>query len=65
MLDKFTIVSYSYLMVKTDFVTIRVPKELKIKVIREAETQRRTIASQLLYLIERGLEVIEAKAEQA
>ena len=52
-------------MVKTDFVTIRVPKELKIKVIREAEAQRRTIASQLLYLIERGLEVIEAKAEQA
>lgn len=40
---------------------IKIPKDLKERIRAEAEAQRRTLASQLLYLIERGLEVIEAK----
>ncbi len=45
-------------MAKTDTMTIRVPKELKIKVKREAESQRRTIANQVIFLIERGMEAL-------
>jgi predicted DNA-binding protein len=45
-------------MAKTDVMTIRVPKELKVKVKRDAEQQRRTMANQVIFLIERGMEAL-------
>jgi predicted DNA-binding protein len=59
------IVIYSYFMKKSDLMTIRVPKELKVKVKSEAERQRRTMANQVVFLIERGIEVLEAGEKPA
>lgn len=45
--------------------TIRVPEELKTRVKREAEKQRRTMANQVVYLVERGLDVQETGKKPA
>lgn len=47
---------------KQEFMTIRLEVELKNKIKNRADRERRTMAAEVLYLVERGLEKIEADA---
>jgi len=52
---------YSDLMVKTEFMNIRLPEDLKDRIRKQAEKNRRTLANELLVLVERGMEFSKAK----
>lgn len=47
---------------KAEFMTIRLDADLKNTIKGRADRERRTMAAEVLYLVERGLEKIEADA---
>jgi predicted transcriptional regulator len=48
-------------MRKEKFMTIRLPEELKEKIRKEAEKNRRSMQNEILVTVERGLQVSKAK----
>ncbi len=49
---------------KDDMMTIRIPKGIKKKIVSRAKREKRTIANEAIYLIEKALESLEQEAVQ-
>ena len=48
---------------KDDTMTIRIPKGIKKKIVSRAQREKRTIANEAIYLMEKALESLEHKKE--